>query len=226
MQGSGPKEVRLSRGPTAKQIASDEAHLVARQQRFRLAADHVTVALACCEAVEAVALIGSAAHPLWREVPRFANYRRLRLPIAHECKDLDLAVWVSRLDTLDELRRARARAAGEIFTLTAGGVAVHEVDIFLLDPGTDRYLGRLCYFGNCPAEKRDCRAEGCGRERFLKQHDGFVFWPETIAGEPLLRLYDRAAGGIVARAADLPPAIQDGERIRCVQPPKTAAGSA
>jgi hypothetical protein len=214
----------LSRGPTAKQIASDEAYLVARQQRFRLTADHVTAALARCEAVEAVALIGSTAHPLWREVPRFAAYRRLRLPIAHECKDLDLAVWVSRLDALDELRRARARAAGEIFTLTGSGVAVHEVDIFLLQPGTDRYLGRLCYFGRCPAEKRDCRAEGCGRERFLKQHDGFVFWPETVTGEAMLRLYDRTAGGIVAHAADLSPVIQAGERIRCVQPLKKAAG--
>jgi hypothetical protein len=207
-----------------KQIASDEACLVARQQRFRLTADHVTAALARCEAVEAVALIGSTAHPLWREVPRFSNYRRLRLPIAHECKDLDLAVWVCRLDTLDELRRARVQAAGEIFTLTGSGVAVHEVDIFLLDPGTDRYLGRLCYFGRCPAEKRDCRTEGCGRERFLKQHDGFVFWPETITGEASLRLYDRAAGGIVAHAADLLPAVHDGDRIRRVQPIPKAAG--
>jgi hypothetical protein len=148
------KEVWLSRRPTSKQIADDEVHLVARQQRFRLAADLVTAALAHNEAVEAVALIGSVAHPLWREVPRFSPYRRFRIPIAHECKDLDLAIWISRLDTLDELRRARARAAGEVFNLTGSGVATHEVEIFLLEPGTDRYLGRLCYYKRCPAEKR------------------------------------------------------------------------
>ena len=104
------------------------------------------------------------------------------LPSLIECKDLDLAVWVSRLDTLDELRRARNRGAGEVFTLTGRGVAVHEVEIFLLEPGTDRYLGRLCYFGRCPAEKRDCWVKDCGRERFLKQHDGFVFWPAAVYG--------------------------------------------
>jgi hypothetical protein len=214
----------LSRRPTSQQIAGDEAYLVARQQRFRLAADLVTAALAHCEAVEAVALIGSVAHPLWREVPRFAPYRHLRLPIAHECKDLDLAVWVSRLDTLDELRRARARAAGEVLAQTGGGVAVHEVELFLLEPGTDRYLGRVCYFKRCPAEKRDCWMEGCGRERFLKQLDEFNFWPETISADAMLRLYDRAEGGIVARAADLPSIIHDGERRRCVPPLKKAAG--
>ena len=73
----------MPRHPTKQQIAADEVHLVARQERFRLAADLVTAALAQCEAVEAVALIGSVAHPLWREVPRFAPYRRLRLAIAH-----------------------------------------------------------------------------------------------------------------------------------------------
>lgn len=213
----------MSRRPTKKQIADDEAHLLARQQRFRLAADLVTAALAHCEAVEAVALIGSVAHPLWREVPRFALYRRFRLPIAHECKDLDLAVWISRLDTLGELRLARARAAGEVFTLTGSGVTAHEVEIFLLEPGTDRYLGRLCYFKRCPAEKRDCWVEGCGRERFLKQHDEFTFWPETISAEAMLRLFDRAEGGIIAHAVDLPSIIHDGDRKRCVPPLKKTA---
>ena len=109
-------------------------------------------------------------------------------------------------------------------TQTGSGVAVHEVELFLLEPSTDRYLGRLCYFKRCPAEKRDCWMEGCGRERFLKQLDEFSFWPETIASEAMLRLYDRAEGRIVARAADLPTIIHDGERRRCVPRFKKTAG--
>jgi hypothetical protein len=65
-------------------------------------ADRVTAALAQCRNVEAIALMGSVARPLRQEVPRFAPYRQLRVAIAHECKDVDLAVWVSRLNGLDD----------------------------------------------------------------------------------------------------------------------------
>jgi hypothetical protein len=76
-------------------------------------------------------------------VPRFAPYKQLRLPIAHECKDVDLAAWVSRLDGLDELQRARGRVVGKIVAECGHGPAVHEIEVFLLEPGTNRYLGRL-----------------------------------------------------------------------------------
>jgi hypothetical protein len=179
-----------------------------------MAADRVASALAAFDFVEVVALIGSVARPLWREVPRFDPYRRLRLPIAHECKDVDLAAWVSRLDRLDELRRARIRATGELLAEAGVGVAVHQAEIFLFEPGTDRYLGRVCYYGRCPAEKRACSAKGCGREPFLKQMDGFTLWPHTLADGAILRLYDRGGGGIIARAIDLPSLVLDEEPPR------------
>jgi hypothetical protein len=47
-------------------------------------------------------LIGSVACPLQREVPRSASYRQSHPHIAHECKDVDLALWVSRLGGLDD----------------------------------------------------------------------------------------------------------------------------
>jgi hypothetical protein len=202
----------MPRTPTKTAIAAEERGLLERQRAFRAAADQVASALAECRDVEAIALIGSVARPLWREVPRFAPYKQLGLPIAHECKDVDLAVWVSRLDGLDDLRRTRSRALGQIVTEQGHGPAVHEVEVFLLEPDTNRYLGRLCYFRQCPADRRDCFAPGCGRHRFLKQHDGFSFWPKAIADDAARQLYDRRGGGIVARAIDLPLSILDADQ--------------
>src|SRR5580692_5968924 len=89
---------------------------------FRFAADRVTAALAQCGDVEAIALIGSVGRPLRREVPRFAPYKQLRLPVAHECKDVDLAAWVPREDGVDELR-PRSRAIKEIVAERGHGPA-------------------------------------------------------------------------------------------------------
>jgi hypothetical protein len=199
----------MPRSPSKAAIAAEERRLLGQQRDFRMAADRVTAALGQCPEVEAVALIGSVAGPLRREVPRYAPYRRLGLAIAHECKDLDLAAWVSRLDGLDELRRARVRAVGEIIAECGFGPAVHQIEIFLLEPGTNRYLGRLCYFRQCPADKHDCLNAGCGRHPFLKQLDGFSFWPAAISEGASVRLYDRTAGGIIAQAIDLPLVILD-----------------
>jgi hypothetical protein len=195
--------------PTKAVIVAEERGLLERQRVFRFVADRVTAALARCRSVEAIVLFGSVARPLRREVPRFAPYKQLRLPIAHECKDVDLAAWVSRLDGLDELRRARGRVIGEIVAECGHGPAVHEIEVFLLEPGTNRYLGRLCYFRQCPAGKRDCLAAGCGHQPFLKQHDDFSFYPKAIAEGAAIRLYDRIGGGIIARAVNLPLIILD-----------------
>jgi len=202
----------MPRTPTKAMIAKEEHQLLERQRVFRFVADRLTAALAQCGDVEAIALIGSVARPLRREVPRFAPYKQLRLPIAHECKDVDLAVWVSRLDGLDQLRRARGRVITDIVAERGFGPAVHEIEVFLLEPEKNRYLGRLCYFRECPAAKRDCLAAGCGQQKFLKQHDHFSFWPQAIAEGAAIRLYDRNSGGIIAQAADLPLIILDIDR--------------
>ena len=199
----------MPRAPTKAVIVAEERALLERQRVFRFVADRVTAALARCQSVETIALFGSVACPLRREVPRFAPYKQLRLPIAHECKDVDLAAWVSRLDGLDELRRTRGRVVGEIVAECGHGPAVHEIEVFLLEPGTNRYLGRLCYFRQCPAGKRDCLTTGCGHQPFLKQHHDFSFYPEAIAEGAAIRLFDRTGGGIIARAVDLPLIILD-----------------
>jgi len=195
--------------PTKAKIAEQEQALLERQRVFRFVADRLTTALARCPGVEAISLIGSVARPLPRDVPRFAPYRQLGLKIAHECKDLDLAAWVSRPDGLETLRRTRARVVKDIVAERGFGPADHEIEVFLLEPGTNRYLGRLCHFRECPAGKRACASAGCGQPRFLQQMDGFVFWPEATAHA--VRLYDRMDGGIVALAADLPLVILDAD---------------
>lgn len=174
-----------------------------RQAHFRLAADAVTAALAGFPEVEKVALIGSVARPLWREVPRFAPFRQLRIRIWHECKDVDLAVWLDGLGGLQALNRARSLAVQRLYAEKQVGVAHHQVEIFILKAGSNDYLGRLCTFSQCPKGKRECLVPGCGRELFLRQHVDFAFWRDAVDEDRIMRLYDRDAG-ILRRAADTP----------------------
>ena len=128
--------------------------LLRRYREFRRGADAVTKAWQMHSEVIAVSLIGSVARAPWKEVPRFAPYRRARVALWHECKDLDLALWLDHLDSHDGLRRARARALRTLWDEVAIGIASHQVDAFILKPGTDRYLGRLCDFNTCPKGER------------------------------------------------------------------------
>jgi hypothetical protein len=91
-------------------IAETNRHLVERQALFRRAADVATAALAGFDEVLAVALFGSVASSLWKEVPRFSCYRRAGIALWHECAVADIAVWLSRLDRLREMRRRVNRA--------------------------------------------------------------------------------------------------------------------
>src|SRR5919107_5718348 len=102
------------RRPTRREMDAQERHMLDRQAQFRLAADVVTAALAEVPEVEAVALIGSVARPLWREVPRFQPFRYWDVPVWHECKDVDLAVWLDRLERLQTLNRARSTSLHQL----------------------------------------------------------------------------------------------------------------
>src|SRR5690242_12568455 len=87
-------------------IEEENRYLLRLQHDFRRAADIVTDALMTFEEVEAIAVIGSVAKPLWKEIPRFSEFRRAGIELWHECKDLDLAVWISSQHRLGALRRA------------------------------------------------------------------------------------------------------------------------
>ena len=188
------------------EIDSQNRYLVAQQRAFRRAADIIVDAWSEFPEVRAIAVIGSVAKPLWKEVPRFKEFRRAGIEVWHECKDLDLALWLDSQDRLGELRRARDQAlrrayeAGEM-----SGVVGHQVDVFLIEPGTDRYLGRLCAFSQCPKGKRECAVPGCGAVPFNRQYEGFVPHDDLLAPARDAMLYERGRGRL-RRAVDLPEA--------------------
>ncbi len=190
--------------PTSRAgIEEQNRLLLDRYRQFRIAADAVAAVLRSHPHVLAVSLIGSVARDPWKEVPRFTPYRRPRIELWHECKDLDLALWLSDLSDLNGLRRKSAAALRELMDRRRIGVGAHQVDVFILEPGTDRYLGRLCSFNTCPKGKRECLVPGCGETPFLRQHGEFEWWADTLAPAKAVRLFDRASG-TVAEAGGLP----------------------
>lgn len=178
---------RLSR---ATWIAEHDRYAQRRHDDFRRAALAVATAFAERPEVRAVSLFGSVARPL----ETFITSRR-HWELLHDPKDVDLAVWIDRLDDLKGLQRARSAALNRLLETEQIGVAHHQVDVFLFEPGSDAYLGRLCGYGVCPKGKPDCSTPGCGRHPFLKQHEDFVLDPAALAPDRAIRLYHAADGG-------------------------------
>jgi len=185
-------------------IEEQNDRMVRQQREFRIAADVVTRCWMAFPEVQAIAVIGSVAKPLWKEVPRFSEFRKQRIQIWHECGDLDLALWIDSQHRLGELRRARDRALREAFESGVGiSVANHQVDVFLFEPQTDRYLGRLCSFSQCPKGKPPCLVPGCGGTPFNKQIADFLPRADLLASAADAMLYRRGAG-VLRSARELP----------------------
>ena len=181
--------------PKTARLQQDNAFLLKAQQQFRQAADVVTEAWSTFPEVMTIAVIGSVARPLWKEVPRFAPYRRREIPLWHECKDLDLALWLDDLTGLGALRRAKAAALRREHEQQPDfGVADHQIDIFLFEPGTDAYLGRLCNFNRCPKGRPECTVPGCGTVPFMRQFADFSVWSDILADADNATLYTRDGG--------------------------------
>jgi hypothetical protein len=192
----------VERALSPEGIAEQNASLLRRYRDFRRAADAIAKTWRSHAEVRAIALIGSLAKPPYKEVPRFQPYRGERIELWHECKDVDLALWLDHLDGLDALRRAKTKALTQFQAQANAGLADHYADAFILEPGSNRYLGRLCNFKQCPKGKRECLAPGCGASPFLRQHEGFRWRSDSLAPDRMLIVFDRASG-LIARAADL-----------------------
>ena len=52
-------------------------------------------------------------------------------------------------------------------------------------------------------QEPECLVPGCGAVAFLQQHDGFVFDPEALAPDRVIRLFDRQSG-LLRKAAEVP----------------------
>ena len=185
-------------------IDEQNRYLLARQREFRIAADFVADAWASFPEVRAVAVIGSVAKPLWKEVPRFSEFRREGIEVWHECFDLDLALWIDTQERLGSLRRAASQALRSAFQADAGtSVVDHQLDIFLIEPVSDRYLGRLCTFNACPKQKRECLVPGCGVIPFNQKFADFSPRADLLEPARYATLYRRGEGRLRS-ALDLP----------------------
>ena len=195
-------------------IEQQNEYLLMQQRRFRVAADILADAWMAFPEVHAVAVIGSVAKALWKEVPRFSDFRRERIEVWHECSDLDLALWIESQQRLREIHRAANRALSKAFTSGAdASVVPHQLDIFMFDPANDAYLGRLCSFSQCPKGKRDCLVPGCGAIAFNKVIDGFVPRADLLTPAQHAMLYRRGAGRLRS-ALDLPGVEPEPETAR------------
>src|SRR4029077_15815029 len=180
------------------EIEAQNRFMLERQRQFRTAADLVTEAWMTFPEVRAVAVIGSVAKALWREIPRFPEFRRAGIEVWHECKDLDLALWVDSQHRLGELRRGGALALGKAYESGAGvSIADHQMDVFMFEPESDRYLGRL------PKGKRDCLRPGCGATPFKERVPEFEPHADLLAPVREAMLYQRGTG-MLRSALDLP----------------------
>jgi len=196
--------------PTPREIAGQNRLLLRQHRDYRLAAEYVAAAFAAFPPVRKVVLFGSVAVPLKKEIPRFRKFRRHRQPVWHECKDVDLAVWLDDLSILKSLQRARGQALNRLLAEKDAGVAHHQVDVFLLEPDTDRFLGHLCNFGVCPKGKPECRARNCGAVPFLQRFDKFVFRRDALAADRSIVLLDRSIPVSTGSPTTAPPPTSDG----------------
>lgn len=190
-------------------IEEQNRFLLKRQHEFRMAADVVTDAWTTFAEVQAVAVIGSVAKALWKEVPRFREFRRTGMKFGMNAAiSTWLCGWTRSSGSTNcaappvalcdqRSRRGRASASSIISSMS-----------FLIEPGTDRYLGRLCSFSQCPKGKRDCLVPGCGTVAFNKRVEGFVPHADLLAPAHHAMLYERGAGRLRS-AIDLPTVEQD-----------------
>ncbi|MCX7016573.1 MAG: hypothetical protein NTW86_29115 [Candidatus Sumerlaeota bacterium] len=177
--------------PVRREVEQENAIMLRRHQQFRTAAVYVAKALAELPAVRRVTLFGSAAQPLRKEVPRFRRFRRAKVRIWHECRDLDLAVWVSELGDLRAVQKARAQTLLLLQCEKDIGTANHQVDVHILEPGTDRYLGRLCEFKDCPRPAWKCEGLDCGNPPYLRRFRDFRWRPDALRPEASTPLFIR-----------------------------------
>ena len=178
--------------PSRADIESQNEYLLKTQRDFRLAAEFVATAMSENGRVEKIVLFGSVANGIEKEIPRFTEYRREGIAVWHECRDVDIAVWVNSLEDLKLLRRAKIeglKMAAQVKSIT---VADHQVDVFVMEAKTDCYLGRLCIYGKCPkAKKIKCMAPGCGNPPFLQQMPDFRFDTKCLEDDVSVVLFQR-----------------------------------
>ena len=83
-------------------------------------------------------------------------------------------------------------------------VVPQQLHVFLFEPGSERYLGRLCEFNHCPKGKPECFVPGCGEIPFNKRIADLSPRADLLASADRALLYQRGVGA--ALALELPAA--------------------
>ena len=131
--------------------------------------------------VEKIALFGSLAKPPYRK----------RLPIRkriwtfHNPRDIDLAVWLSSLENLGDMRKALVALVKDI-TQKVPGLCEGSIELFVFDSKSSKYLGRVCHYRECPRQGMECMTKGCGKPKHLKKMADFKLVPDAVS-----RLYSQ-----------------------------------
>lgn len=179
--------------PTRTEIEEQDQYLLTLWQKFRRAAEVCAEHLARVERVRRVAMFGPAAEPLKKEVPRFREYRRYGIEVYQELHGVDLAVWLTPVDQLQELKRARIEALDELAANERITFAHHQVRMLLFDAATGEYAGWLCDYGSCPKQDQvSCHVPGCGKVRFCQVFTDEQYEADLLAPGRVVPLLIRA----------------------------------
>jgi len=179
----------------AAEIALERESSQRRQDEFRTVAGYAAEEFAKLAEVRRVVLFGSVAVPLVEYYPRSGKYRSMRASALRECGDIDLAVWVNDIGNLRALQLARNSAARRFTAEHQYGPAPHQIDVFIMDADSGRFVGNLCCFKDCPKGKPDCWVEGCGNPPHLKLYNNFKLQLSALSPTKSVVLYESEESG-------------------------------
>jgi hypothetical protein len=161
--------------PDVLAVARTNRELQERYGHFKAAAERIAGDFSQLPFVKRIVLFGSVARPLFAvNGPCMAGGDDTPA-VLHKCRDIDMAVWVSRTDRLNELRLRLDDTLRRYTQEKKYGVAHHQADIYIFEDSADAYVGRLCIFSQCPKGKYVCKIQGCGKPPFLRRFEDFVF---------------------------------------------------
>jgi hypothetical protein len=177
----------------AKQAREENDYHLRRRKEFRLTAEHIASALSAIPEIQKIVLFGSVAKPLKKERTRFWKYCKIGAELYHYCNDIDLVVWIAMPTQLRQIQRIIGKTVAQLTKDGKSRVAHHQVDVFFVEPGTNRYIGRLCEFAKCSKkEKLNCvLTPNCGKIQLLRQHQGFVMNPDDYTNDTAIILFER-----------------------------------
>jgi hypothetical protein len=188
-----PELRKVSEDYRQRLIAAENSRMLQRRESFRRVAEALAKRLAEIPAVTRIVLFGSTVAPPRKELPRSGRFRRAGIEVWHECRDVNLAVWVSDLQCLEKLIRERRAGLAEMLARKKVDLDEKHVDILVMQ-AEDDCLGTLCWHDQCPSQgKYDCFNRGCGTPPFVRPMRRGRFHAARVPADRKMMLYEREA---------------------------------